>query len=859
VSRHASQPLLVVFAAAFVVAAGCSSDSSAPSTAPTTDIGADAATEDTRFEPRDTGGTADAATDATEEGAFGWPCETGADCLSGYCIQPSAGADSICTETCFETCDAEGYACLPVENLDGDGVLLCLPTGTSACSPCASDFDCGNLAASCTAMLDGRFCALPCAADGTCPSGYVCETEREDDETVALCIPELGVCASCWDRDADNHGIGLDCLGDDCNDRVATIYEGAAELCNGVDDDCDDAVDEGFRFDRDPDHCGGCGQACADENTVSACEDGTCVVVECLPGFTDCNGRADDGCERPDAELNACGGCDDTPDAEGGACGTCDSGSWICDGLGSLVCVGDAGDDALNACGGCGGLEGDVGEPCGACGSGTLGCAGGDALTCVGAGGDELLNACGGCDTLGNTPGETCGTCGSGAWTCSEDGERVSCVGDRGEGARNSCGGCDVLAGVVDEPCGPCLDGRWACADINAITCIGASPDADEDTICDDVDVCPGGDDTVDTDDDGTPDDCDVCPDDATDDSDEDGVCDGVDRCAGGDDTVDGDADGVPDACDRCVIGDDALDADGDDVPDACDCDTVTCEGDIACTETRTGARCGCPDGFDLTADGCVDIDECAERIDDCASQANCENTDGSYTCTCRAGYVGDGIVCRDVNECADGTDLCDENAACTNNPGSYTCACLAGFTGDGFVCGRDECAEGLDDCHPAATCTDTPEAFECTCPDGWEGDGRTCISPGFTCADVDVESRTGVVIDGTYSTCGRNSGSTCPGLDFGLRVQWAAPETRTYEISTCGSSYDTSMGIYDDTSGNDCGAGLRAAVSCCDDCGSCGTRTVHNLSAQRGRTYLIHIEGYSSSCGSPRLTITPR
>lgn len=50
--------------------------------------------------------------------------------------------------------------------------------------------------------------------------------------------------------------------------------------------------------------------------------------------------------------------------------------------------------------------------------------------------------------------------------------------------------------------------------------------DSDSDGVCDENEVCPGGDDLMDADTDGIPDGCDLCPFDASNDSDNDGICD---------------------------------------------------------------------------------------------------------------------------------------------------------------------------------------------------------------------------------------------------------------------------------------------------------------------------------------------
>jgi hypothetical protein len=134
--------------------------------------------------------------------------------------------------------------------------------------------------------------------------------------------------------------------------------------------------------------------------------------------------------------------------------------------------------------------------------------------------------------------------------------------------------------------------------------------DADDDTVCDVDDVCPGEDDTADADGDLIPDACDTCPNDAENDADGDGLCGDVDPCdydaendadgdgicgnvddcpydaendADGDGICgdvddcpydefnDADGDGVCGDVDACEGFDDAQDADGDGVPDACE------------------------------------------------------------------------------------------------------------------------------------------------------------------------------------------------------------------------------------------------------------------------------------------------
>jgi alpha-tubulin suppressor-like RCC1 family protein len=112
---------------------------------------------------------------------------------------------------------------------------------------------------------------------------------------------------------------------------------------------------------------------------------------------------------------------------------------------------------------------------------------------------------------------------------------------------------------------------------------------------------------------------------------------------------------------------------------DAAPClDAPHCDGQGTCSpalplarDTTCGAHgtcdgaaapsCVCEPGYELSALGCVDVDECSRKLDDCdRAPLACANEDGSYACACPEGFVGDGhgiTGCR--CEHADWSPLC--------------------------------------------------------------------------------------------------------------------------------------------------------------------------------------------------------
>ncbi len=212
-------------------------------------------------------------------GQFGDPCNDGRECESSYCIEAATGG-RICTKRCAEDCP-DGYECNAIQ-LGPDNLFLCVTDVPDLCKPCQHDRECDDNEDLCVRIGLSTYCAEDCSDDGRCPRGYECVDipgEGDAGPRGRQCVPANGEgCRPCDDADGDGFGMGEDCRGFDCDDSRTDVYEGAPELCDGRDNNCNSLVDEPDLLEGRPDD-------------VACLEEGVCrgVRVECLVGEWGCD------------------------------------------------------------------------------------------------------------------------------------------------------------------------------------------------------------------------------------------------------------------------------------------------------------------------------------------------------------------------------------------------------------------------------------------------------------------------------------------------------------------------------------------------------------------------------------------
>ena len=219
-----------------------------------------------------------AAVQCTCEPEGVYSAKLGGDCNdTNFFINP--GVEEICDgvdNNCIGGPD-EGYP-----DGDGDGTVDCLDNDKDGDGdPMGSDCDDQN-------PNINKFAQELCDGfDNNC-NGQV------DEENA------LGCQKYYFDGDQDGFGtitnfkclcskIGLYNTGQglDCNDGLAYVYPGAVEQCNGIDDNCNNSVDEGNPVAM----CG------AIDGGTPKCADGICQIGSCDIHYYDMDNVFDNGCE----------------------------------------------------------------------------------------------------------------------------------------------------------------------------------------------------------------------------------------------------------------------------------------------------------------------------------------------------------------------------------------------------------------------------------------------------------------------------------------------------------------------------------------------------------------------------------
>ena len=636
-------------------------------------------------------------------------CDAGRIVCDGQ-AQPGAercnGQDDDCDGRLDEQVPENGQACQSGQpGICAAGRQACA-NGALVCRPLVQPGveECDGIDNDCDGRVDegdpGGGGACRTDQPGVCSGGRtVCEQGAVQCRPIMPAAPEAcnGLDDDCDGRtDEDNPGGGGECNSGEpgrCGSgrefciggrlSCQAVNEGIAELCNGLDDDCDQRVDEG------------------NPEANRACDTGRAGI--CAGGLTACNAGRVQCVEQQDPAAEACNGLDDD-------------------------CDGRSDEDNPG-----GGVACDTGEP-GACGAGTTTCRAGR-LSCT-ASGMADAEQCNGIDddcdgtTDEGDPGggaacETgqAGACARGRIACQRGG--LVCAALEVAAAETCNGRDDDCDGTIDEavPAGPacrvealgvcagglmqCVDGAMQCqaeADPQAELCDGLDNDCDGavdedlglDQACDTglPGVCGPGRPVCDAG--GVRCDSEVRPNDE--------FCDGLDNDCDG--STDEDVADLGGACGNgqvgeCRVGalacaDGLVDCAGGPQPrdEICDGRDNDCDGTIDENLRNACGRCGPAEreacnGDDEDCDGTVDEDAPCPTGQGCQHGQcvdPCDNLECPGSFACVDGWCID--PCS-VLECAAGEQC--RNGRCVD-------PCVGVACSMGEICGLDgRC--GPDDC----------------------------------------------------------------------------------------------------------------------------------------------------------------
>jgi len=630
--------------------------------------------------------------------------------------------------------------------------------------------------------------------------------------------------AATWYTDADGDGYGFEsdvvqaCTQpsgyadnvDDCDDGDAAVHPDATEVCNGLDDDCDELVDD------------------ADDPV-----EGKSVFYEDLDGDGYGTEVTTEACEAPSGYAEVDGDCDDDdadfhPDATEDDCA--DPNDYNCDGS---VAYEDEDGDGWAACEECDDSD-DSRNP-------------GVAEVCNGIDDD--------CD--GTVPADE----------TDDDGDGMSeCDGDCDDTDDGTYDGADEYCDEVDNDCDGDTDeddaldvSEWYLDDdgdgygdasVSTESCEAPTGYVSDDTDCDDTDAdeYPGADEECDSEDN----DCDSAVDEDVTyttwyaDTDGDGYGDPSGRTTS--DCIE--PSGYSATSDDCDDADSSINPGADEL---CDGDDNDCDGDTDeddATDASTWYADDDEDGYGDASDTTTACDQPSGYISD---NTDCDDTDADE-------YPGADEYCDGDDDDCDGTvdedDAIDASTWYADDDGdgygdasdtTAACSVPTGYSGDSTDCddtdsainpgATEVCNSGVDDDCDGDADEDDPSLSGTTYYADSDGDGygdsasgttEACSTPsGYSTTDDDCDDSDSGVNPGATEVC-NSTDDDCNGS-----VDDDASDATTYYIDSDGDGYGDSSTtttscssvtgyVTDDTDCDDSDAdvspGASESANCVDD-----------------------------------------